>query len=259
MPARILCLVAFSVFGLAQDPLTAEQAASLNSIREYAINYSQRLPDYTATQVVRREVRPSQNGRFTKGLQKRTDTVEEQIGYVDHRELHKVLRVNGRPPTENEAQQSGMYSRGEFGALLDTMFKPETRTVFEWQRIAKLGGRNMLVYAFRVPQLPNGYAIMEGSRTLIVPYKGLVFADAETKVVMRIQMQCTDIPSVSQYRSMSLTVDYKRTQVAGRDFILPSQFVMNLSGLDSDVTMQATYKDYRRFATDATIMFDSEP
>lgn len=243
----------------AQTPLTAEQAASLAAIRDYAVNYSQNLPNYTATQVVRREVRPTQNGRFTKGIQKHTDIVEEQIGYVDHRELHKVLRVNGRPPTENEAEQSGMYSRGEFGALLDTLFKPETRTVFQWDRTAKVNGRSMLVFAFRVPQLPNGYAIMEGTRTLIVPYKGFVFADAETKAVMRIQMQCTDIPSVSQYRAMALTVDYKRTKVAGQDFILPSQFIMNLGGLDSDVTMQASYKDYLRFAADATIIFDSEP
>jgi len=252
----LLGIVALAGVSFAQKPLTAEQAASLDAIREYATNYAQRLPNYTATQVVRRELRPN---NFMVGRKKQTDTVEEQIGYVDHRELHKVVRVNGRAPTENEAEKSGMYSRGEFGALLDLMFRPETRAVFEWDRKAKLNGREMLVFAFRVPQLPNGYAIVEGSRTLIVPYKGVVFADAETKAVMRIQMTCTDIPSVSAYTGMELTIDYKRTQVAGQDFILPSHFVMNLKNREGDSTLDATYKDYRRFATDATIIFDSEP
>jgi hypothetical protein len=249
-----LALVAGSV--LAQTP---EQTVALAAIKDYALNYTERLPNYTATQSVRRQVRPTQQGRFTAGTRAQTEIIEEQISYVEHRELHKVLTVNGRAAKEGESEQSGMYSRGEFALLLATIFRTETKTTFRWDRMANLNGRRMQVFEFQVPQLPNGYNIMEGSRTLVVPYKGSVFADAETHAVMRIQMTCTDIPSASAYKSIGLTLDYKATKVAGQEFILPSRYTMNLRRMDADVTMEAEYKNYQRFAADATIIFEEEP
>ena len=243
---------------LAQTPAKDDHAAELAAIKDYALNYSERLPNFAAMQVVRRQVKPLQSGRISTGTRAQTDTVEEQIGYVDHKELHKTLTVNGQKVKDGEADQSGMFSRGEFGALLDTLFRKETRAEFRWDRMASIGGRKMVVFSFKVPQLPNGYAIMEGTRTLIVPYKGSLFADAETKAVMRIQMACTDIPLVSAYRGVDLTVDYKKIEVAGQEFLLPSHFTMNLRRLDADVTMDSTYRNYRRFAADATIIFEPE-
>jgi len=253
----LLVLLAVSVF--AQAPSKDDHAAELAAIKDYALNYSERLPNFAAVQVVRRQVKPLQSGRFSTGARAQTDTAEEQIGYVDHQELHKTLTVNGQKVKDGNTDQTGMFSRGEFGALLDTLFRRETRTEFQWDRMASIGGRKMIVFSFKVPQLPNGYAIMEGNRTLIVPYKGSLFADAETKAVMRIQITCTDIPSISAYRGVDLTVDYKKMQVAGQEFLLPSHFTMNLRRLDAEVTMDSTYRDYKRFAADATIIFEEEP
>jgi hypothetical protein len=243
--------------GFAQ--LSPEQAIALAAIKDYALNYTQRLPNYTATQVIKRQVRPTTQGRLANGTRSQTDTVEEQISYVDRRELHKVLTVNGRAATSEDAEQAGMFSRGEFAILLGALFRPETRTDFRWDRTASIGGRRMMVFDFKVPQLPNGYAITEGSRTLIVPFKGSLFADAETKAVMRIQLTCTDIPSVSAYRNVELTLDYKATKVAGQEFILPSHFTINLKRMDADITLDSTYRNYQRFSADATIIFDEDP
>jgi hypothetical protein len=248
-----LVLVAGS--GIAQTP---DPAAALAAIKDYALNYTQSLPNYTAKQLVQRRVKPTTQGRFTTGTRAQTDTVEEQIGYVDHRELHKLLTVNGQAVKEGDNEQSGMFSRGEFALLLDTIFRPETKATFRWDRMAKLNGRRVSVFEFQVPQLPNGYGIQEGSRTLIVPYKGSFFADAETKAVMRIHIVCSDIPSVSTIKHVELTLDYKALKVAGQEYILPSHYTMNLRRLDADISIDATYRNYQRFAADATIIFDEE-
>lgn len=248
-----LLIATVSLRAQAADPM-----AVLPAIREYALSYTAKLPNYTATQTIKRDTKPTPQGRYTIG-RAQTETVEEQISYVEGRELHKILRVNGQTVKETEQDSGGMYSRGEFALLLSVIFRTETKTAFHFDKLAKLNGRQMVVFAFSVPQLPNGYGIREGERTLIVPYKGTVFADAETHAVMRIQMNCTDIPPVSQYRGVGITLDYKPTMVAGQEFILPSGYTMNLRRLDSDVTMQAAYKNYQRFGADATIIFEEEP
>jgi hypothetical protein len=249
-----MVLMAGSVVAQAPD-----RAADLAAIREYALSYTEKLPNYTATQSVKRVTKPTQQGRYTMGGRTQTENVEEQITYVEGRELHKILTVNGQAVKEYESESGGMYSRGEFALLLSAIFRPETKTEFRFDRTAKLSGAPMVVFAFSVPQLPNGYGIMEGKRTLVVPYKGFVFANAETHAVMRIQMTCTNIPQVSQYRGVELTLDYKVTKVAGQEFILPSRYTTNLRRIDSDVTMDASYKDFKKFGADATIIFEEEP
>jgi hypothetical protein len=216
------------------------------------------MPNYTAKQFIQRRSKPTERGRYTLGMQTQIQTAEEQISYVDRQELHKVLRVNGIEVRDGN-DQSGMYSRGEFALLLGMMFRPETKATFRWNRFAKLDGRRMSVYDFSVPQLPNGYGLMEGARTLLVPFKGSFFADAETNAVMRIQFTCTDIPSVSNYTQVELTLDYKPIKVAGQEYILPSRYTMNSKTKDADILMESNYRNYQRFAADATIIFEEEP
>lgn len=254
----LTALTAFAVVATALSAQTLDHAADLAAIREYALSYTEKLPNYTATQSVKRITKPTQQGRYTVGPRAQTQTVEEQITYVEGRELHKILTIDGRAVKEYEADSGGMYSRGEFAQLLRAIFRPETKTEFRFDRTAKLNGSPMLVFAYNVPQLPNGYGIMEGNRTLLVPYKGSVFANSETHAVMRIQMTCTNIPSVSQYRGVELTLDYKVTKVAGQEFILPSRYTTNLRRVDSDITMEAAFKDFQKFGADATIIFEEE-
>ena len=83
----------------------------------------------------------------------------------------------------------------------------EPRAKFE--RLAKLDGRRVYVFAFRVPQ-SIGYLLRESKRTIQVPFQGFVYADYETRRRwVRIDMKCTDIPRNSEYMNAALTLDYK--------------------------------------------------
>jgi hypothetical protein len=241
-------------------PLSAdEQSALLAAIREYALSYTKGLPNYTCTQLIRRTILPT--SRRPSGMvanNPQTDTIEEQLSFLDHQEIHKVVKVNGKAGRDVGRNPAlDMYSRGEFGNLLEAIFNPETNAAIKWDRFATLNGRRMVVLSFRVPQ-SKGYSLTEPGRTLLVAYRGLVFADLETKAVMRIEMECMGIPGDSEYNGVNLTLDYKPTQVAGQQFTLPSHYLLHVRKAEGEVISNSDYRAYRRFGAEATITFDSE-
>jgi hypothetical protein len=244
-------------------PGAFEQSAALAAIREYALSYTRRLPDYTGTQVtqwVTTYTAPQTGGRRgSPGRPMRTGVVEAQIGYVDHREIEKTLTINGKPAAGADPKDLPPTStHGEFGTLLARVFEPQTSTEFRWDRWVMRDGRRMYVFSYRVPQ-SKGYIIQEGKRTTVLAFKGSVYADLETKAVMRIEMQCTDFPADSSYQSLVLNLNYKLTRVAEQAFVLPSDFKLTSRRADGvngeDSEMDAKYKNYRRFGADATIQF----
>ena len=242
-----LVLIASSAF--AQDgpsKLNArEQATALGAIREYAMNYSRRLPNYTCTQVT-----------TTRGTQ--TDLIEEELSVVDHKEVRRVTKINGKPPPNADPRQlSGPSSHGEFGNLLEVLFDPETKTKFQWDRIATLNGRRMYVFAYRVAQ-PEGYAIEEPKRIIRVAYRGLLYADYQTKAVLRIELECIKFPAHSTYQGVEFTLDYKPTKVAGQEFTLPSHYELHARTVFGETSVNIDYKSYRRFGAETTIVFDDD-
>jgi hypothetical protein len=61
----------------------------------------------------------------------------------------------------------------------------------------------------------------------VFAFKGLVYADAETRAVKRIEMQRVCIPAKSDYEALAPKLSYKLTEVAGQEFVLPSDFELS--------------------------------
>jgi hypothetical protein len=234
-----------------------EQAAALDAVRAYAVNYTERLPNYTCDQVIRRRTNFVLQS-IAVAANSRVDAIEEQTSFAGHRETHRITKINGRPAAGAElASLGGTFSQGEFGSLLDNIFSRATGSALKWERAAALNGRRVYVFAFQVPA-SGGYALVESARTVKVSYKGLVYADAQSSEILCIEMTCVDIPADSVYKEVALTLDYKPTLVAGQEYILPSHYRLLSRRADLQTTSEADYKAYRRFAADATITFGDE-
>jgi hypothetical protein len=233
-----------------------EQKAAIRAVREYALSYTKRLPNYTCTQTTRQTLtRPP--GRLL-----RASVIEEQLSFVDSQEIRRITRVDGRPVSgpvsqQEAAAQPPQMSWGEFGNLLDVIFEPGTGADLRWDRVATLNRRRVDVIAFHVPQ-PKGYVLTESKRTIQVPFEGFVYADAQTHTVVRIQMKCAMIPDNSEYQAVDLTLDYKPARVAGQEFILPSRYQLNFRTDQLTAANEAEYTAYRRFSADATIQFEGD-
>jgi hypothetical protein len=248
---------AFGQTGNSKGALSpAEPMAAIAAVRDYALSYTKSLPNYTCTQTTQQTIRPA---ALNPGLGRsvRTKVIEEQLSFVDSKEIRRIARIDGRPASRQDTDRLVGMSQGEFGNLLDIIFEPSTGASLRWGRMATLDRRRVYVIDFRVPQ-SSGYVLTEPKRRIQVPFEGLVYADAQTHAVLRIQMKCVMIPFDSRYQALDLTLDYKAARVAGRDFILPSHFALNFRTDEVIVANSGDYTNYRRFSADTTVKFEGD-
>lgn len=238
---------------------TVEQrGAALDTVRVYARSYTASLPNYTCTQSTRQTItRPAKLVGGPLGSPLRADSIEEQLSFVNRREVRTVTKINEARPSEAGRAQIGTVSRGEFGNLLDTIFDPKTSADIRWDRAATEAGRRVNVFGYRVPQ-SHGYTLIESKGRITVPFEGFVFADSQTGAVVRIEMKCTGIPAKSEYRALNLSLDYKAAKVAGKEYLLPWRFNMRYEMTANAAIIGAEYHSYRRFSADSTVQFDTE-
>jgi hypothetical protein len=249
---NIFCMLAF--FGGA---LALEHTAAIDAVREYALSYTKRLPNYTCTLTTSQVTRPPS---LTENADVRLTVVEEELGFADSKEIRGITRIDGHAVSQQETDDApGGMSRGEFGNLLDIIFEPVTGADLRWDRAATLENRKVDVIAFHVPQT-RGYLFKESRGDIRVPFEGFVYADAQTHAVLRIQMKCIMIPDKSDIRTLDLALDYRATAVGGRDYILPFRFVLHYmdSREDRQHTNDGRYSGCRRFGADASIRFEGD-
>jgi hypothetical protein len=245
-------IVAGAVY--AQTPAVSHVDSALAAVRTYARTYTEKLPNYTATQIIRRRVKTLARGPMVAaGTQ--VDNIEEQIGWVGGRETHKILKANGRlMGDESPVRDQGIFSTGEFGGLLAGLFRDEASARFDFVKSERLDGRKVDMFAFRVAAQPAGYAIVEPGRTVVVGYEGRLRADAETHAVTRIELHCVDFPIGVPYKALELTLDYARAKVGGTEYILPARYRLHTRSEDAEIEIDATYRGYQKFAVESSII-----
>ena len=173
-------------------PSQDEQTAILGAMREYALSYTKNLPNYVCVQTTRRRIEPTERGYLPQG-----DEVQELLSFVDGKESYKVEMVNGKSqPNLKHEQLGGVVTSGEFGSMLFNIFDPASGAEFHWDHWATLRGKLMYVFAYSVPK-SSGYSMYHGEskREYTSAYQGLVYADVQTKIVMRIKMETAGIPA----------------------------------------------------------------
>jgi len=246
----IACFSALAGTALAQGISKDEQAAALDAVRQYALSYAKRLPNYTCTQTNRqtiavRDSKLTESKEFDCGSKQNTWFATPAIA------LAEGVRGSFQPVVKETS------ARGEFGKLLESIFDPATGADIRWDRQTTLNGRAIYVFAFKVPQ-SRGYTLVESGRSIEVPFKGLVYADYETGAVMRIAIKCTDIPGDSEYTDADVTLDYRTARVAGQEIIVPAHYLAHFRMARGEVTNEATFTAYRQFSADSTVKFDDE-
>lgn len=233
-------------------PDSIEQAEAMAGMKDYALNYTKNLPNYICVQTTRRRIEPTMRGYAPYG-----DVIQEQLSFNDQKETYKVQMINRQAVANVEHNQlGGAVSSGEFGTMLHHIFDPDTGAEFDWDHWATLRGRRMYVFSFRVPK-SAGYTMYDGEskREYTSAYKGLVYADRESKVVMRIKMDCVDIPPDYPIHEVGITLDYAATKIGEQEYVLPFHFDLHSRQSKGIAHNDADYKLYRKFGAEATITF----
>jgi hypothetical protein len=239
-------------------PSSMEQESILDEIRTKAINYSNNLPNFICTQVTRRSADPTGSGDHWKQL----DTIQERLSFVDHREKYEVTMMNGQAVTNRDHQKlGGATSEGEFGSMLYDIFDPGTRADFHWEKWATWRGHRMHVYSFEVARERSRYDIYHGpsDRHVVSAYKGLIYADAATKNVMRILMECVNLPYDFPIQAVTQELVYEIAKISDQPFLLPEKSELSSRENHYLVKNVISYHLYRKFTTDEKIIYDEIP
>jgi hypothetical protein len=245
-------------------PSSEEQAAIIDDVRKYALNYSQNLPDYICTQVTRRYLAPAPGGRYgghrgddpSWQLQ---DTLTIRLSYFEQKEDYKLVLVNNTVVQQDYAKLGGSTSFGDFGSMMRQIFEPATETHFEWDHWGKLRGRLTYVFAYRVAQGRSQWHIdYDRKEDIITAYRGLVYVDQETRQVLRVSLQAIDIPASFPVHQAETTLDYDYQSLGEQEFLLPLKGEVRMAGTDVLSKNDNEFRLYHKYSADSAIKFDTD-
>jgi hypothetical protein len=263
MPRLWMFAVAAAAFA---QPTPDQQRDFIAGMRKWALEYNDRLPNFICTQVTHRSVDYSGTGDRWQSM----DTIEQQLSYFDRRERYQIVSINGQ--RSKKQPQSGVSSNGEFGSMLNQIFDPSIGTQFLWERMDTLRGRPVWVFSLRVDVAHSRATLAVANHVVVAGYHGFVFADAESRMVMRLSVDA-DAPQSFPMRDISHVIDYGQVPLAGDEFTLPvhSEMRSNIpeSLLRSGVGQlfgrriltrnEVDFVLYRKYASDSAIKFESDP
>jgi hypothetical protein len=245
-------------------PNAIEQAAIIDEVREYALNYSKSLPNFLSTQVVRRYQAGAPGSRYNVRSSEpswvQVDLLTLRLSYFDQKEDYKLILHNNSPTTQDYKSVGGATSTGEFGSLLRDIFEPRTHARFEWDGWARLRDQLVMAFHYSVEQANSQWGIEYERKEHIVPaYSGRILIDKDTHVVMRVTLNADNIPASFPVKMATTILDYDYTDISGHQFLLPlkSETQMSADGVLS--RNDTEFRLYRKYSAEAEIKYDITP
>jgi hypothetical protein len=244
-------------------PNAVEQAAIIDEVREYALNYSKSLPNYLATQVVRRYQANAPGARYARSSEPswvQVDLLTIRLSYFDQKEEYKLIMHNNNPTQEDFKNVGGATSTGEFGSMLRDIFEPRTHARFSWDGWARLRDQLVMAFSYSVEQANSQWGIEYEKKDHIVPaYSGRILIDKETHLVMRVTLNADNIPLTFPVKMATTILDYDYVDISGHPFLLPlkSETQMSADGVLS--RNDTEFRLYRKYSAEAEIKYDITP
>ena len=234
-------------------PSPAEQARIIEEVRENALGYSKRLPDFICTQVTRRYADPT-------GLEfwQKMDTLTARLSYFEQKEEYKLILVNNQPTDGSYHAVGGTISSGEFGSTLKQLFEKETQARFEWVRWATLRGKRAHVFGYRVAQPNSKYHVLwERTHEAVPGYRGLLYVERDTRMPLRITLEVEDLPAGFPVMAITNVLDYDYGVIGEQQHLLPLRAEVRSRQGKLLTKNEVEFRMYRKFSAEAVITFDT--
>jgi len=128
---------------------------------------------------------------------------------VDQALLKKVLAVYSRAGTGSFA----MYARAVFLTAAATFYDGPEETK---------DGRTLSRLDFAMPREVSHYSLSNAGQQVDLGYSGSIWTDPHNQEVVRLSLQADNIPPELGIKTVTQTIDYGRTSVAGISTLLPT-------------------------------------
>ncbi len=233
------------------SPTADDLDAFIILARKQALGYQARLPNFVCVEVTNRSV-DSGNGNW-----KHRDSFAELLRYVDKQETRTMLERNGERSSleRTDLDSNWLISGGEFGNLLSLVFKPESKTQFEWKQAAILGSTKVSILSYRVAR-ENGNITLNGNRTYGAGFHGLLYIDQATGGVLRITVEADDLPHDFSIHAANMTIDYDYVSIGTHEYLMPMRASVGIQRGRRQIDLnEMTFRNYRRYGSQAKVTF----
>lgn len=236
-------------------PSTVQKVQIWNAAHDNAATYTESLPNFICSEVVRRYIDP-----YRRGTWKLEDTLALKLTYFDHREEYKLMTVNNHSTSLSYDQMRGAITEGEFGSMLAAVFGLKARTNRDWDHWTLLRSRPTHVYTFAIAAANSDYQItsgtVRGENRVRVGQHGYIYIDDVTKSVTRLTAVADQFPANFDVQRVNLVLDYDFTDVGGNRYLLPLHSQTTLSAPPFEHRNETDFLQYRKFSADTSITYD---
>jgi hypothetical protein len=228
-----------------------EQQRLWDEAASSALSYSSRLPNFRCHRVTHRLTAPVKRAeRFSE-----TDAFIEELTYESPKETYRTLEVNGQKSSVQREALKGVHSRGEFGSMLKSIFRPEAAAQYKWAGRAMTGGVLCDVFDVDVPVERSNFILTFNLRQEIAGFHGRVFVDEDSGLVRRIVLQGGGLPKGFGLQSPTFSLEYGMVRIAEEDHLLPLRSVLQVRQGKRVVRNETQFLDYRKFDASSEIKF----
>jgi len=183
---------------------------------EAALQFTQSLPNYVCQEVVSRYASNSRPATFRV-----VDVVSADVVYENGKEDYRNITINGKPANKS-VEETGAWSRGEFGTVLLDMFARSTAADFRPNGEDRIAGIAAKLYTFDVKRENSQWILHFGSQTYQPAYSGSIWIDPRTARVLRIEMEARGLPSGFPTDHVESAVEYHYVRLGGsEEYLLP--------------------------------------
>ncbi len=236
-------------------PSYEDQQKILDAVREYALNYSQSLPNFLCLEVTRRYI--DRNYKASDPNWGTYDRLISKLTYFDQQEKYDLMSRNDDSLYGKDYESvGGSISRGEFGTQLKEIFAPETSADFHWLRWGNLDGHKCHVYEFRVDQAHSKLTVDYAGQQHVTPgYHGLIYVEKGSNVILRVTV-VPNMPPDFPLQDIRTILDYRNLDISGQQFLLPAFVTVYMRDGRIGSKNEKEFRSYRKYGVDTSITFD---
>ncbi len=242
----------FTIDGEKPEPHTSAYDQLIDKTREWAMTFTNGLPNFLCQQNTTRYIERSRSEGFEP-----IDIVTAKVLYEDGREKYSQITVGGKRTNKSMMELGGSTSTGEFASVLGGLFEAGTRTEFKFYQSTTVAKEPAAIYDFKVALRNSNWTIQVGGQMLRPAYSGSVWVDKGTAQVRRIEMQADNIPKDFPDDAVASAVDYEEVSLGTSKFLLPVH-AENLScqrGTSICTKNTIDFRDYHKYTGESTIEF----
>lgn len=200
-------------------PTDIPHAEAVAGVCQYAMSLPEKMPNFICDQNA---------SRYWGKNKVPFDLVTASIRYEDGRESYHDIKVNGKPAPEAITKSPGLWSTGEFGSNLRSIFDTRNQAQFEFTRESQWKEHLAWVFTYTIAKQNDPlWRLSDGKEAVAPPYKGELWVDQKTGELLRFGSVATGIPSTFAVADAEAQVDYADVVFAdGTSFVLPADFTV---------------------------------